>query len=185
MGVGLQIGGAGPAEPDAVTPGSAFSLRDAREDDCDDIARLVYELAVYEKLADKAKGTAADFRKQFFGPRRHAYAMVAEIDRRIIGLAIWFYNFSTFAARPGLYVEDVFVEPAYRGLGIGRAFFRAMAQRAVAEGCARMEWAVLDWNAPAIAFYRTLGAVGMDEWTVQRLNADELRALAGEECERG
>jgi GNAT superfamily N-acetyltransferase len=168
-----------------VTPGADFLLRDAREDDCEDIARLVYALAVYEKLEDKAVGIAADFRTQLFGARPHAYAMVAEMAGRTVGLAVWHYNFSTFEARPGLYVEDVFVEPAFRGLGIGRAFFRAMAQRAVAEGCARMEWAVLDWNAPAIAFYRTLGAVGMDEWTVQRLNAGELRALAGEEYERG
>jgi GNAT superfamily N-acetyltransferase len=106
--------------------------------------------------------------------------MLSEVNGRTVGLALWFYNFSTFEGRPGLYVEDVFVEPAYRGFGIGKAFFRAMAQRAVAEGCGRMEWAVLDWNAPAIAFYRSLGAVGMDEWTVQRLNAENLRALAGE-----
>jgi GNAT superfamily N-acetyltransferase len=157
-----------------------FSLRDARAGDADDIARLVFDLAVYEKLGDRAVGTAEDFRAQLFGPRPHASAMVAEMGGRIVGIAIWFYTFSTFAARPGLYVEDVFVEPPCRGFGIGRAFFRAMARRAVAEGCARMEWSVLDWNAPAIAFYRSLGAVGMDEWTVQRLNAQELNALARE-----
>ncbi len=164
-----------------MTSVPGFSLRDAREDDCEDIARLVYALAVYEKLEDKAVGTAADFRVQLFGETPRAHAMMAEVEGRSVGLAVWFYNFSTFHARPGIYLEDIFVEPAFRGLGIGRAFFRALAKRAVAEGCARMEWWVLDWNAPAIAFYRSLGATGMDEWTVQRLNADELRSLAGEE----
>ncbi len=157
-----------------------FTLRDARVEDAGEISRLVNALAAYENLSDKVVSTEADFRKHLFGPRPHAYAMLSEVNGRTVGLALWFYNFSTFEGRPGLYVEDVFVEPAYRGFGIGKAFFRAMAQRAVAEGCGRMEWAVLDWNAPAIAFYRSLGAVGMDEWTVQRLNAENLRALAGE-----
>jgi GNAT superfamily N-acetyltransferase len=155
-------------------------LRDATEGDAEDIARLVYELAVYEKLADRAVGTAADFREQLFGKRPRAYAMLAEVESRVVGLAIWFYTFSTFQARPGLYVEDVFVEPESRGLGIGRAFFRIMAQRALADGCTRMEWSVLDWNTPSIAFYRGLGAVPMDEWTVQRLYDAEMRVLAGE-----
>jgi GNAT superfamily N-acetyltransferase len=157
-----------------------LSLRDAVAGDVDDIFRLVCELATYENLADTVVSTPADFRRELFGPNPHAHAMVAELDGAVVGLAVWFYNFSTFQGRPSLYVEDVFVEPAHRGRGIGRAFFRAMAQRAVAEGCCRMEWSVLDWNAPAIAFYRSLGAVGMDEWTVQRLSADKLRALAEE-----
>jgi GNAT superfamily N-acetyltransferase len=180
MDFGIQIGCAGSAEPDAVTGADAFLLRDATEGDAQEIARLVYELAVYEKLADRAVGTAADFRVQLFGPRPRAYAIMAEVESRAVGLAIWFYNFSTFQARPGLYVEDVFVEPEYRGLGIGRAFFRTMAQRALAEGCTRMEWSVLDWNTPAVAFYRAMGAVAMDAWTVQRLYDSEMRVLAGE-----
>jgi len=163
-----------------VSVENAFTLRDAEEGDAPEIARLVHALAVYEKLADKVVGTAADFRAHLFGARPRAQAMMAEVESRVVGLAIWFYNFSTFQARPGLYVEDVFVEPEYRGLGIGHAFFRAMARRALAEGCARMEWSVLDWNTPAIAFYRALGAVPMDEWTVQRLYDSEMRVLAGE-----
>lgn len=157
---------------------AAFILRDATQADSEDIARLVRGLADYEKLADEAHATGDDFRAQLFGPRPVAYAMIAEVSGEAVGLALWFYNFSTFVCRPGLYVEDVFVEPAYRGLGIGRALFVAMAQHAVARGCGRMEWSVLDWNAPAIAFYRSLGAVGMQEWTIQRLTGDRIALLA-------
>jgi GNAT superfamily N-acetyltransferase len=155
-----------------------FTLRDAVISDCPDIARLVRALAEYEKLADEARATAQDFQTQLFGPTPVAYAMVAEVGGHIAGLALWFYNFSTFVCRPGLYVEDVFVEPEHRGLGIGRAFFRAMAQRALEKGCGRMEWSVLDWNEPAIAFYRGLGAVGMQDWTIQRLTAEKIARLA-------
>jgi GNAT superfamily N-acetyltransferase len=157
-----------------------FKLRDAALCDSADIARLVRDLAEYERLADEAVATAEDFERYLFGPAARGQAMVAELSGRVVGIAIWFYNFNTFTCRPGLYVEDVFVEPAHRGCGIGRAFFRAMARRAVQEGCSRMEWSVLDWNAPAIAFYRSMGAVGMEEWTVQRLSADKLASLAGE-----
>jgi len=156
-----------------------FSLRDAVIGDAEDITRLVHALAKFERLADEAVSTADDFRANLFGPRPRAEAMVAEAGGRIVGIAIWFYTFNTFTARPGLYVEDVFVEPAHRGSGIGRAFFAAMARKAVAEGCSRMEWSVLDWNENAIKFYRSLGAFGMDEWTVQRLNAEKLALLAG------
>jgi len=159
---------------------SDFLLRNAALHDAGDIARLVSDLAEYERLADEAVATAEDFERHLFGSAARGQAMVAEVGGRVVGIAIWFYNFNTFTCRPGLYVEDVFVEPAHRGCGIGRAFFRAMAQRAVQEGCSRMEWSVLDWNASAIAFYRSMGAVGMQEWTVQRLSSDALAALAGE-----
>ncbi len=159
---------------------SPFVLRDAVPADSEEIFRLVVALAVYEKMADKVVANAADFRAQLFGAVARAHAMVAEIDGRMVGMAIFFFNFSTFHGRPGLYLEDIFVEPEYRGLGIGRAFFAALARRALAEGCSRMEWSVLDWNAPSIAFYRSLGAVGMDEWTVQRLTVEKLQALAEE-----
>ena len=158
----------------------AFTVRDATADDCADIARLVRDLAAYEKLLHEAVATADDFRDQLFGLAPIARAAVAEIDGQVVGMAIWFYNFSTFKCRPSLYVEDVFVEPEHRGLGIGRAFFRMMARHAMRSGCGRMEWSVLDWNEPAINFYRSMGAVGMDDWTIQRLDAGKLAALAEE-----
>ena len=162
---------------DAATQ-AAFALRDATPEDCEDIARLVRALAEYEKLAAEAQATGADFQAQLFSPHPAAYAMVAEVAGRIVGVAIWFYNFSTFVCRRGLYIEDVFVEPEHRGAGIGRAFFRALAQRARQDGCQRMEWSVLDWNEPAIAFYRALGAAGMQDRTIQRLTTGGIARLA-------
>ena len=165
------------------TPAAAarsFTLRDAVPADTADITRLVYDLAVFEKIAGEALATPERFREQLFGDPPNAYAMVAEIDGRVVGIAIWFYNFSTFECRPGLYVEDVYVEPRHRGLGIGRAFFQAMAQSALRKGCSRMEWSVLDWNESAVTFYRSMGAVGMEDWTVQRLSADKVAVLARE-----
>jgi diamine N-acetyltransferase len=155
-----------------------FTLRDAQPRDAGEIARLVRELADYEKLAHEACAGSDDFAAALFGKPTRAYAMIVEVNGAAVGFALWFYNFSTFLGRPGLYVEDVFVEPAHRGLGIGKAMFRAMAARAVAEGCGRMEWWVLDWNAPAIGFYRGMGAVAMSDWTVQRLTGAALHALA-------
>jgi GNAT superfamily N-acetyltransferase len=168
------------SEAGAVTRAgaAAFVLRPAEPRDAADVARLVHALAEFEKLGDQAKGTAEGFHAQLFGNEPVANAMIAEVAGRAVGLALWFYNFSTFACRPGLYVEDVFVEPEHRGLGIGRAFFQALARRAVEKNCARMEWAVLDWNVAAIDFYRGLGAVGMEDWTIQRLSADRVAALA-------
>jgi GNAT superfamily N-acetyltransferase len=105
--------------------------------------------------------------------------MLVEDAGKPIGLALYFFNFSTFMAQPGLYLEDIFVDPAYRGRGIGKAIFKVLASRALDQGCARMEWSVLDWNAPSIAFYRSLGAVGMEDWTVQRLQGETLARVAG------
>jgi GNAT superfamily N-acetyltransferase len=113
----------------------------------------------------------------FEEPRR-AEALIAEWDGRPVGFAVWYYSFSTFLGRPSLYVEDVFVEPAMRGKGIGKAVFAHLARRALAEGCGRMEWSVLDWNAPSIAFYRSLGAKPREGWTLQQLTGDALSALA-------
>ena len=157
-----------------------FVIRAAAPQDSADIARLVHALAVYEKLAHEAGATADDFHDQLFGASPTARAAVADIAGSVVGIAIWFHNFSTFTCRPGLYVEDVFVVPQHRGAGIGRAFFRYMAGQATEAGCSRMEWSVLDWNESAIRFYRSMGAVGMDEWTVQRLDARKLAALAQE-----
>jgi GNAT superfamily N-acetyltransferase len=164
---------------------TSFVLRDAEPRDAEEIFRLVMALAAYEKMLDKVSAKAEDFRTQLFGLTPRAHAMVAEISGRIVGMAIFYFNFSTFHAKPGLYLEDIFVEPDCRGSGIGRAFFGALSRRALAEGCSRMDWSVLDWNAPSIAFYRSLGAVGLNEWTVQRLTAEKLQALAEESVSHG
>jgi len=161
-------------------PRLQFVLREATPSDVPTIADLVVRLAIYKKLAHEAVATADDFHTALFGNPPRAYAMLAETDAKPVGFALWFYNFSTFLGRHGLYVEDVFVEPRYRGNGIGRALFAALAARAMAENCGRIEWLVLDWNEPAGRFYRALGAQPMTDWTVQRLTGDALRALAQE-----
>jgi GNAT superfamily N-acetyltransferase len=157
---------------------SALSLRDATPDDIPLVVRFVRELAEYEKLAHLATGTEAGFARLLFGTPARAAALIARWHDEPVGLALWFYGVTTFSAQPTLYVEDVFVVPAMRGHGIGRAIFRDLARRAVAEDCARMEWSVLDWNAPSIAFYRSIGARPHEGWTTQRLAGEALTALA-------
>jgi GNAT superfamily N-acetyltransferase len=156
-----------------------LAFRDAVPGDEGRVAWFVRALAEYEKLLHEVEATEAHFARALFGDPPRCHALFAERDGEAVGFALWFYNFSTFAGRHGLYVEDVFVLPAHRGKGIGRAIFGELARRAVAQGCARMEWLVLNWNEPAIRFYRALGACPMDEWTVQRLTGDALRAVAG------
>lgn len=156
----------------------SFILRDARPEDTQTVYRLILALARYEKLEHAVTATEADIRESLFGATPRAYAILAEVAGRPVGFALWFYNYSTFLGRHGLYVEDVYVEPEQRGHGIGRAIFADLARRAVEQGCGRMEWWVLDWNAPSVAFYRTIGAAAMDEWTVQRLEGEALRTLA-------
>jgi diamine N-acetyltransferase len=155
-----------------------MSIRDATPADLPLIAALVRELAEYEKLAHQAVATEADFAESLFGPHPKAHALIVEHEGQPAGFAIYFYNYSTFLGRPGIYVEDVFVRPEFRRNGFGRALFKYLARKAVAEKCGRMEWWVLDWNEPAINFYRGLGAVAMDEWTVQRLTGDALKSFA-------
>ena len=142
------------------------------------ITSLVRELAEYEKLADQAVATEADFQTALFGPSPKAHALIVEHEGQPAGFALYFYNFSTFLGRPGIYIEDVFIRPEFRRNGFGRAIFKYLAQKALAENCGRLEWWVLDWNAPAIDFYRGLGAIAMDEWTVQRLTGDALKTFA-------
>jgi GNAT superfamily N-acetyltransferase len=161
-----------------VFPG--LRLRDATRDDLPLVLRFVRALAEYERMLDEAVGTEADFDRALFGASPRVFAMFAEMAGEPVGFALWFYTFSTFTGRATLYVEDVFVEPAHRGGGIGRALFTALARRAVAEGCTRMEWSVLNWNEPAIRFYRGIGAVPQTEWTVQRLSGSALAALAAD-----
>jgi GNAT superfamily N-acetyltransferase len=140
---------------------------------------LIRALAEYERLSAEVVATEGALRETLFGEARRAEAVIARVGAEAVGFALWFHNYSTFLARPGLYLEDLFVLPAWRGQGIGRALLRHLAQIAVERKCGRMEWAVLDWNTPAIGFYRTLGAQPMDEWTVFRLAGDGLTRVAG------
>ena len=136
------------------------------------------ELAAYEKLEHEVEGTADDFSRHLFGDRPAAEVILAEVGGEPVGLALFFTNFSTFRARPGIYLEDLFVRPEHRGRGIGRALIAAVARVAVGRGAGRLEWAVLNWNAPAIAFYEALGARPMTEWTVNRVAGAALDRLA-------
>lgn len=140
---------------------------------------MIRELAVFERLEQECVADAAQLRHFLFEDRK-AHAMVAEWEGKPAAFALYFYNFSTFLGRPGLYLEDLFVRPAFRRLGIARHIFRWLAQKAVTEGCGRFEWSVLDWNENAIAFYRSLGAIPMKEWIIQRLTGDALKRLAEE-----
>ncbi|HUS24690.1 MAG TPA: GNAT family N-acetyltransferase [Candidatus Binatia bacterium] len=150
------------------------AIRPAALADVAEILRLIRALADYEKLAGQCVATEAQLRDTLFGARPAAEVLLAEEDGRTVGLALFFHNYSTFLARPGLYLEDLFVEPAHRGRGLGKALLQAVAQRAVQRGCGRLEWAVLDWNTPAIEFYRAFGARPLDGWTVFRLAGEAL-----------
>jgi GNAT superfamily N-acetyltransferase len=140
----------------------------------------VRELAEYERLAHEVDATEAMIEAALFGPNPRAFCDVAEWNYEAVGFALWFLNFSSFRGRSGLYLEDIFVRPAHRGKGIGKALLRHLARRCVAEGWTRLEWAVLDWNTSAIAFYRAQGAVLKDEWTTCALIGDALARLGGE-----
>ena len=154
-------------------------IRAAQPADVQEILRLIHELAVYEKLEHMAVGTEHALRDALFGERRAAEALVAERHGRTVGFALFFTTFSTFLCKPGLYLEDLFVEPAHRGAGIGKALLRALAALARDRGCGRLEWRVLDWNEPSIRFYESLGAVLMREWLLARLTGPSLARLAG------
>jgi GNAT superfamily N-acetyltransferase len=153
------------------------AVREARESDVESIYRLVRELAHYERAPDAVKATPEQLRTALFGPQPAAYALVAEAGGEVVGFALYFLNFSTWEGVPGIYLEDLFVQPEHRGIGLGKALLAALAEVAVARGYARVEWWVLDWNTPSIEFYRRLGAIPMDEWTVFRLTGDPLHRL--------
>ena len=153
-------------------------VREARESDIDRIRQLV-DLATYERAAHEVKTTTEQLRVALFGPQPAAYALVAEMDHAVVGFALYFRNFSTWEGVHGLYLEDLYVMPEYRGSGLGKGLLLSLAELAVERGYARLEWAVLDWNQPAIDFYRGLGAVAMDEWTVYRLSGEALSAAGG------
>ena len=155
-------------------------IRPATPGDIPQILQFIRELAEYEKLTHEVTATEALLHQHLFGPRPVAECLVAELDQAPVAFALFFHNFSTFLGRPGIYLEDLFVRPAARGKGVGRALLTHLAKIAVERDCGRLEWAVLDWNAPAIGFYKKLGAVPMDEWTVMRVTGDALKNLAAE-----
>lgn len=154
------------------------TIRDAVPADCRTILHFIRALAEYEKLAHEVVATENNLNATLFCENPKSFCMIAEEDGKPVGFAVYFYNYSTFLGRHGLYVEDVFVTPAARGKGIGQQLFSALAQRAVERDCGRMEWWVLDWNEPAIEFYRRMDAEAMSEWTVYRLSGDALQKLA-------
>ena len=156
-----------------------LEIRFAERPDVPVILRLIKALSVYEKLEDKVVATEEKVDRALFGGRPYAETIIAELDGKPVGFALFFHNFSTFLAQPGIYLEDLFVEPEQRGAGIGRALLARLAQIAVERECGRLEWAVLDWNKDAIGFYERLGATPNDEWTVYRLTGEALRSLAG------
>ena len=156
----------------------SFNLRPCRPDDAEALANLIRALAVYEKLEHEARATPDDLRRHLFGPRPAAEANLAEVEAEVVGFALYFPTFSTFRGQPGLYLEDLFVLPEHRGQGIGKALIAAVAAEAVARGGGRLEWAVLDWNTPSIAFYRSLGASPLDDWTTYRIADEPLARLA-------
>ena len=156
-----------------------INIRSAMPSDTRVIYALIRELAVYEKLLDVVDATERMIGDALFGQTPRAFCELAEWDGAVVGFSLWFYNFSTFRGRHGIYLEDLFVRPDFRGKGLGKALIVSLARRCVAENLARFEWSVLDWNAPSIAFYKALGATMLDDWTGCRVTGDALAALAG------
>jgi GNAT superfamily N-acetyltransferase len=154
-------------------------VRPAEPADAPDIWRFVRLLAEYEHLQHKMLASETDLAQALFGPSPKVFADMVELDGAAVGFSAWFYNFSTFAGRAGIYVEDLFVVPEARGRGAGRALLAGLARRCLDEGLARLDWAVLDWNAPSIAFYESLGAEALDEWRLRRVSGEALALLAG------
>ncbi len=155
-----------------------LSVREARAADAPRIHALICELASYEKLSDQVTGSADSLREHLFGERRYAEALIGEIDGEAVGYALFFPTYSTFLARPGIWLEDLFVLPEHRGRGLGTALLAQVAALALERDCGRLEWSVLDWNEPSIGFYRALGAGPVDGWTSYRLAGAALAALA-------
>jgi len=157
-----------------------ISIRPATPNDVPTVASLIRALSQYEKLEHEVAMTEDKLRVSMFGPRPYAEALLAEEDGKPVGFALFFHNYSTFLAQPGLYLEDLYVLESHRGKGIGKALLVHLAKIAVERNCGRMEWAVLDWNVDAIGFYEKLGAKPNSEWTVYRLTGDSLNGLAGQ-----
>jgi GNAT superfamily N-acetyltransferase len=156
----------------------AFDLRAAEPGDIDDIVGLITELAEFEKLTHLLQVTPDKLAPQLFGPQPAAQAMVAQVDGTTVGFALYFSTFSTFLAQPGLWLEDLYIRPSHRGLGIGTALLARLGALAVERGCGRLEWSVLDWNERAIAVYEGIGATVMPDWRICRVTGEQLNALA-------
>lgn len=153
-------------------------IRTCREADLGVVVAMVHELAEYERAPEECTLTVAQLREALFAPSPALFGHVAEVDGEVVGFALWFLNFSTWRGTHGIYLEDLYVRPAHRGAGLGRALLADLAAECRRRGYARLEWWVLDWNAPAIGMYRALGAVPMNEWTVFRLSGPALSELA-------
>ena len=154
------------------------TLRFATAGDVPQILAFVQGLAEYEKLAHACVATEESLRQTLFGPRPYAEVILGEFDGKPAGFALFFHNYSTFRAAPGIYLEDLYVLPESRGHGVGKALLKQLAKLAVERGCARLEWSVLDWNTPAIEFYKSLGAEPQDEWTIFRVAGEALTRLS-------
>lgn len=154
-----------------------LKIRETEEEDCKLILSLIHEIAKYEKMENEVIATEESLMESIFKNNR-AEAVILELDEEPVGYAIYFYNFSTFIGRSGLYLEDIFIKKEYRGRGIGKEVFKFLGKKAREEGCKRMEWSCLNWNEPSIKFYKSLGAVPMDEWTVYRLTEQEIIKLS-------
>jgi GNAT superfamily N-acetyltransferase len=153
-------------------------VRDARPGDAEVLLELIRGLARYERAEHAVEATSQDLHEALFGPQPGVFALLAETEGQAVAMAVYFWSFSTWTGRHGLYLDDLFVLPEHRSRGIGKALLKVLAARALARDCARLEWAVLDWNQPAIDFYRSLGAVPNEEWTTFRLSGAALTALA-------
>jgi GNAT superfamily N-acetyltransferase len=162
----------------AITEAPVVTVRPAGPADSAAIFAFIRGLAEYEKLLEEVRASEADIARDLFGPAPRVFCDLAEAAGEAVGFALWFYSYSTFAGRHGIYLEDLFVRPDARGLGAGKALLAGLARRCAREGLARLEWAVLDWNAPAIGFYDGIGAGAMDGWTVRRLESEALARLA-------
>lgn len=161
-----------------------FQIRKASDEDVSVILGLVKELSVYERLSHKVYATEELFKKYGFGENPYFHSLIVdyfENDKTVpVGFALYFFTYSTFEGKPTLYLEDLFVKPAYRGMGMGKQFLTNLAKIALEKGCARMEWAVLDWNEPSINFYKSIGAKPMSDWTVYRMEHPEIKKLANQ-----
>ena len=156
-----------------------FTIREAVVEDAPLILSFIRELAEYEKLLHEVEIDLPILKKNLFGEKPYAYAIIGEYQSKPAGFALYFHNFSTFLGKPGIYLEDLYVKPQYRGKGLGKQLLSHLAKKAIEMDCGRLEWWVLNWNEPAIKFYQSIGAKPMDEWTVNRVTGEALKELAG------